>query len=301
MMWGGHAVVGKAIEGQMQPAVLTFWRFGLGTLCYAPWWPRLRRIVHWPRRMQAQLLLAAVLSCVLYPLFYYAALRDLSPVASLLFVNTAPLVAAVLSRLFFKERLGWLGYAGMGTSFCGVIVLVIGEWQGGVSATGVGLVLVATVAFAGYTVVSRPLFARSSLMDVLVGTSAIGTFLLLLTIPFAVSPAHLWAGLTGLDRSGWLELGYIVVIVSTAAYVLYGFGLRRVPSGIAAALTFYPQVVFGALLQWLWLGLRPTSLVVVAGAFILGGTALLRQGEARKARRAEATSTRADGVTADGS
>ncbi|MCY0869419.1 MAG: DMT family transporter, partial [Firmicutes bacterium] len=174
MMWGGHAVVGKAVESQMQPAVLTFWRFALGALCYAPWWPRLRRILNWPRRMQMQLLLAALLSCVLYPLFYYSALRYLSPVASLLFVNTAPLVAAGLSRLFFDERLGWLGYAGMAVSFGGVIVLVVGEWQGGVSALGVGLVLIATVAFASYTVVSRPLFAKASLIDVLVGTSVIG-------------------------------------------------------------------------------------------------------------------------------
>ncbi|MCY0896024.1 MAG: DMT family transporter [Alicyclobacillaceae bacterium] len=286
MMWGGHAVVGKAVEAQMSPTVLTFWRFFFGALCYAPWWGRFRNLWKWSGRLKLQLVGAALCSSVIYPLFYYSALRTLSPVASLLFVNTAPLIAAILSRVLYKERIGLLGYVGMLISFCGVLVLVASEWAGHLSAHGIVFVLIGTVAFATYTVLSRPLFAHAGLFDVLVGTSVLGSVMLFFIVPFLVSPHKMWTQLTSLTMGGWLEFAYVVVIVSTVAYVLYGFGLRRLPSGIAAALTFYPQALFGALLQWLWLGIRPTVTLAIAGLFILGGTAVLRLAEHRRSSAA---------------
>ncbi|QRF22847.1 DMT family transporter [Alicyclobacillus sp. TC] len=296
MMWGSHAVVGKAVEAEISPDALTLYRFVFSALLYLPWWPKLAAVWQWSVKDKLLLLGAAISSSVLYPLFYYASLRHISPVASLLFVNAAPLVAALLARWMFAERIGWMGYVGMVVSFGGVLLLVINEWQGGLSTIGIIEVVLAMLAFSIYTVLSKPLFVKANLFDVLVGTTVLGAAFLCVILPFFHPLQFYWYTLVHLGFTGWWELGYIVLIVSMTAYALYGFGLRRVPGGIAAAITFYPQAVFGALLQWLWFGLQPVIGLVFSAVLILGGTALMRYSELRSKKMEKAVVNKAQAM-----
>lgn len=280
-MWGSHAVVGKAIETQMPAMSLTLWRFTLGALCYLPWSRRLRGMFRESRRHVPQLILTALCSCVVYPLLYYQSLRFLTPVESLLLINTAPFFAALFSRIFLGELVSGWGWAGIGVAFAGVTVIVGGNITGHFSILGILLALAASAAFAGYTVSSRSLFQKLPLLDVLLATSVIGAVLLWLIVPFVENLHEVLSAALRLTGFGWMELIYIVLVVGTIAYAVYGFGLKRVPSGIASAITFYPQAVFAALIQWLWFGLVPSPLMFVSAALIFSGTGMMRYGEKR--------------------
>lgn len=275
--WGGHAVVGKAVEQQLSPLPLTVWRFTLGALFYLPLLGRLKRILRLQRRLFWQLALSGLAWAVLYPLLYYQSLRTLAPVQALLLVNTSPFLAALLGWAFLRERPGKWQWAGILVSFTGVIVMVVDEWSGSLSLVGVLFGLLSALAFAIYTVSSRALFQTLPLFDVLIGTSFWGA-LMLWFITLVSGELHPVAGaLTALNADGWLEFLYIVLIVSTVSYVFYGYGLRRLPAGISSALTFYPQVVFAALIQWIGLGIVPTWQTGVSALFIFTGTALMRK------------------------
>ena len=274
--WGGHAVVGKAVEHQLPPLQLTVWRFTLGALFYLPLYPRFRHIFRLPRKAFWQLALSGLAWAVLYPLFYYHSLDRLAPVQSLLLVNTSPFLAALFGWAFLRERPGKWQWIGILVSFFGVVVMVAGQWSGRLSVHGVLFALIAAAAFALYTVTSRSLFQTLPLFDVLLSTSVWGALLLWIYTLVTGQGRVVATALGSLSAQGWIQFSYIVLIVSTVSYVLYGYGLRRLPAGISSALTFYPQAIFAALIQWIALGLVPTWQTAVSAVFILGGTALMR-------------------------
>jgi drug/metabolite transporter (DMT)-like permease len=286
--WGGHAVVGKAVEAHLTALPLTVWRFTLGAVCYLPFYHRVFRIFHLPRIDFWRIVCCGICWAVLYPLFYYQSLHYLTPVVSLLLVNTSPLLAAILGRLLFREFLSVWGWSGIGVSFMGVLLLVLRNGTGRVSIIGILLAFIAASAFALYTVLSRSLFRSLPLADVLTTTSLFGVIILWGVTLVSGKAGFVFHALGSLPPQGWGGLLYIVLIVSTIAYVLYGYGLKRVPSGIASAVTFYPQVPFAAAIEWIVYGIVPGTSLIASAVLILTGTAIMgKKAETRKRERSE--------------
>ncbi len=273
--WGGHAVVGKVAEAHLGTLSLTVWRFTFGALCYIPFWHKLNRIFRLPKKEFWLLAVSGVCFAVLFPLFFYQSLLFLSPVVGLILINSSPLLAALFGWFIFRERLSIWQWLGIGISFAGVFVLILNGGTGRISFVGIGFAMVAAAAFAMYTVLSKPLFRSLPLLDVLIGTSFWGAGILWIIVLVSGQFHHVVTALSGLQISSWVQFLYIVFIVSTLAYALYGYGLMHLPSGIASAVTFYPQVIFAALLQWIWLGIIPTLATFISALCILSGTAFM--------------------------
>ncbi len=278
--WGAHAVVGQNVEQQLGPLALTVWRFTLGAACYAPWFPRLLRL---PRKTWGKLALTGLFWAVLYPFFFYQSLAFLTPMESLLIINTAPLIAALLGWLVLREKVRPAQASGIAVAFLGVAWTALGQWEAHASMTGIALVLVAAASFAAYTVASRSLAKELSLLDMVAATSVAGALELWIIVALSGQGAAIAQSLRRLNMQGWAEFLYVVLIVSTVAYILYGYGLKRLPSAVTSALTFYPQIVFAALLQWIWLGLPPTRNVILSAALILGGVLIMQFSPRRRA------------------
>lgn len=281
--WGGHSVIGKIIENQISPLSLTVWRFTFGGLLYLPFLYRLIRKNVWTARMFWQVALTGLLWAVLYPLFYYQALGYISPVQGLLLINTSPLFVLLLSRLLLKERIHVMQLIGILVAFAGIAWMTLGQWGNTTSLLGIVLTLIASLSFAGYTVSSRAL-SKLSLFDLLAAISLWGAVDSWIIALVTGKTAQVWHSLAALNQSGWLELLYIVLIVNTLAYVMYLYGLRRLSTPVSSALTFYPQALFAALLQWVWFGDVPSETVIISAIFILGGVLLMnlrfKRGEA---------------------
>lgn len=271
--WGIHAVVGKTVEEQLGPFALTVLRFTFGALLYAPLLPRVWGL---PRIMLRQLALTGLFWAVLFPFFFYQSLQFLTPVESVLLINTSPLIAALLGWLFLGERLRWTQGIGIAMAFSGVGWTVFGQWKTSTSVLGILFVLVAAVSFAAYTVWSRSLSRKLPLLDMVAATSICGAIELWIITLLSGHTREIWQSLIRLNAAGWAEFLYVVVIVSTVSYILYGYGLKRLPSAVSSALTFYPQVIFVALVQWIWLGIEPTWIVIFSAILILGGMFIMQ-------------------------
>ncbi|WP_245630068.1 DMT family transporter [Alicyclobacillus acidiphilus] len=292
VFWGSHAIAASALETHMQPVSLSIWRFTFGALCYLPLLfsrSRLGRLRQLDRGTQIKLGIAGLCWSVLYPLFWYATLEYLSPIESLLLVNTSPLIAAGIGWIFLRERLTLRDGLGILVSFFGVILLVAHQWGGKSSTLGFALAILAALSFACYTVTSKSLFQALPLFDVLLATNGIGAVLLWIFALVTGRVGRAIAAIAALPSHGWEELGYIVVVVSVIAYVLYGYGLTRVPAAIGSAVTFYPQALFTALMQWIGLGTPPSYFIWISGLLILGGTALMSTARRSNGRKATGT------------
>jgi drug/metabolite transporter (DMT)-like permease len=192
-------------------------------------------------------------------------------------VNTSPFIAALFAWVVLKEHMSRISWLGLLVSFLGVAILVFTQWTGKGSMLGGIFAILAATSFAGYTVFSRALFQSLPLWDVLLATSLWGNVFLWVGVVVTGQVPSVVSALASLTAPGWGQLAYIVIVVSTLAYGLYGYGLKRVPTGIASAVTFYPQALFAAIIQWVWVGIVPSVFVAVSAVFILLGTALMRK------------------------
>lgn len=277
-IWGAHAVVGASVIAALSPLALATWRFTLTTVLYTPVLATaLRRVRTLSGGDWGLLLAASLCSSVLYPLFYYQSLTTLPPVESLLIVNAAPVLAALFGFLLYRETLSKGQVLGLVVALAGVVIIASqAAGRGAQSMAAISDAAIGTAAFALYTVLSRRLFRRLPLFDVLALTALLGA-LMLWTVLVATRTFSAATALPALNAHEWFALLFIVIFVSTIAYILYGYGLARLSAGVSAALTFYPQVVFAALLQWIWLGRAITLITVAGGAVILAGSVLMQR------------------------
>lgn len=276
--WGVHAVIGQIAARQLGSFSLTVWRFTFGAVIYAPMVIRMRRM---HRRTLWHLALTGIFWAVFYPLFFYRSLRYITPVESLILINTAPLIAAALGWLVLGERLRWTQGLGIGIAFIGVGWTGFGQWNAHGSVMGILFVLISAFAFAAYTVGSRSLARKLPLLDMVAAISIFGAVELWIVTVFSGQTRDVLHSLARLNGQGWEALLYVVLIVSTLSYILYGYGVKKVPSALSSALTFYPQVIFAALVQWIWLRIMPTWPILFSAIFILGGVVAMQWPKSR--------------------
>jgi drug/metabolite transporter (DMT)-like permease len=204
-------------------------------------------------------------------------------VAQVLFIQAiAPVLAALLGRVFLGERMSMRTVAAMALALLGVGVMV--GSPGGGSALGDGLSLLMAVGFAAAIVIAR----HRRDVSMAPATALAQLILLIAALPFMVSGGVqvgvsdvLWLALFG---AGQIGLGLILLTI----------GARLIPAAEVAMISLL-EVVLGPFWVWLAVGQRPTVGTVIGGAVVVAAvilqardpTALRRVGRA-EARAAEA-------------
>ena len=176
-------------------------------------------------------------------------------------IAVTPLVLAVVSFLVLRERLGWQAIAGIGVALVGVLLLVSrGRLRdlGALQTTGDWLMLVSTLTWAIFTVVTRDVARRHNPLAVtcavMLSAAVLTTVLLLVsgdvTRIAALSPrgviALLYLAIAGLALGNWFwQVGIAAVGAARAGMYLYLEPLATV--ALAVPLLGEPFGVFTAL------------------------------------------------------
>jgi drug/metabolite transporter (DMT)-like permease len=136
------------------------------------------------------------------------------------------------------------------------------------------LIMLNSLAFSIYLVISRPLLARYRTITVITWTMGLGA---LGVLPFGAG--NLAAHAPTLTVGAWVALAYIALFPTVGTYFLNGYALRRAPASLVA-IYIYVQPLIGALLAALLLGERPTGstglggLCIGIGIFLVNRAAL---------------------------
>ncbi|MGH9245427.1 MAG: DMT family transporter [Acidimicrobiales bacterium] len=200
----------------------------------------------------------------------------LSPPLASLVVTTSPAFAAVMAASLLGERIGVTQVAGLGLALVGVAVVVgIGAGHGSDVAVKEALpatvAILTPVAWAVYTVMSKPLAARHGATGAVGVTLVVGTIFLL---PFAF---HSVDAAVRLDLSSWLWLGYLAVGGTVVPYTIWFASLRTLPASKTAA---YMYLIPAFALGWTLLLLHqaPRAAALAGGVLVVGGVALAQFG-----------------------
>lgn len=179
-----------------------------------------------------------------------------------------PVLTALLAALLLGECLGRRAAAGIAASLAGVAVVVaLGPGaELGISALGDALVLASALALAGYFVVGRRAFADCDPVTLAAGVSSYGLLFLL-----PASAAELVVrGMARPTVDDLLGLLYLGAGASALAFVLWGYGLRHLAAGQAAAFANLTPLV-GVGVATLLLGEPISAVQLGGGLLILGG------------------------------
>jgi drug/metabolite transporter (DMT)-like permease len=190
-----------------------------------------------------------------------------------LLVATVPLWLLGMDALLNHARLGLVPAAGLVIGLGGVGLLSgLDSGKGGVSVSGVLIILAAAAAWALGTIlagrVSTPVSpALTSAMQLLTG----GGVLLVLAAATGEFGSLRLAAVSG--RS-WMALAYLIVIGSIVAFSAYVVAVRLLPTATVATYA-YVNPVIAVLLGMLILNERVTAAMLIGGALIVASVVLV--------------------------
>ncbi|MCX3060923.1 DMT family transporter [Streptomyces beihaiensis] len=230
-------------------------------------------------------------SVAAYPLAFYSSMRLAGvTVGTVVSVGSAPLVSAVIERVADRRGLSRRWAAGAALGVCGTALLCVAEAaRAGSGATagteagsgagagagpaaqtvlGVGLGLVAGATYALYAWAAHRLIRRGIPSGAAMGTVfGIGGLLLM--------PVLVATGAPLLDSWSATAVGaYMALVPMFLGYVLFGWGLARVPASTATTLSLLEPAVAAALAVVV-VGERLPVLGWVGVALVVGCLAVL--------------------------
>ncbi|KAF1058492.1 DMT family transporter [Burkholderia gladioli] len=252
---------------ELSPMQLAAARFATAAVLVLGWlaWRR-------PRRPSARDAMAFALSGLLGIAGYNALLNtaelSVAPGAAAFIMSTSPIVTAILSTLFLREKLNRQGWAGSLFSFAGIGLIASGQPGGLALGSGTTLILLAAAGSAVYFVLQRRLIPVYGPLACTAYTLLAGAVLLLPWLPGALrslaAPGALHAALPAV-----LVLG---IFPAALGYASWTFALSHFgPARATHFLYLVPAAAMG--LSIFMTGERPGLATLGGGLMAIAGVA----------------------------
>ncbi len=281
VFWGGMYVVSKWGFAAIPPVTLSALRMALGaaTLLVVV---RLTR----PSRSFARrewLRFAGLGTLVALTIVTQFVGTDLTTASqgSLLTVLT-PVFTVLLGVTLLDERLTRRSLVGMGLAVAGTAVVVAGRYDlsslDGGSALGVGVLLVASLGWAGYTVFGKPLVRRYSALEAATYSTALAVPITVALLPFEYALTDAAVASLRVTPAVVAAVAYLGVVSTAAAWYCWYKGMEVADASVVAVF-FFAQPVVGAALGAALLGESLGPAFLVGGGVMATGVYLVSTAE----------------------
>ncbi len=283
VLWGTIGIAAKLIyqRSNLDPVAITWLRALIATpVCIGMAWRSFGRKTFSAskRDLTAMILLGFIL--IAYQFSYLVGVDHLGvSTATLIALCVPPVLVALVSVLFFNEKLSVRFAAALAGALLGLLLLVGTGSHTAVSGSmtiGVLGALGCSLGIASHALLSRNLAGRQPAMRPLAIAFPVGAV--------AFAPIALWRGVHyDIPLSAWLLLLYLGIGPSALAYVMFQRGLKDVPATTASIVTLLEPLV-AAILAWAMFDERLGVWGWVGAALLIAAIATLslsvRAGEA---------------------
>ena len=176
-----------------------------------------------PLRDWGLVALLGLLGNTLFHVLVVTGIHHTSPAHAAIMVALSPLFAALLARFLLGEPLGLHRLGGIALAFAGVAVIVTRGGDGTASWLGDLLSLGASLSWALYTVIGKPVLARATPLAVTTWATVLGTIPLL---PLGL-PGLGEVRWSELSMARWLLIAYLSAVTIALANLLWYWVLAR--------------------------------------------------------------------------
>jgi len=287
--WGGTFVAGKWAVSEAPPFFVAFLRFVIASavLFFLVAWNLRREGAGFPvprgGAQWAGLFSLGLTGVFLYNFVFLTGLSWTSATNGSLIVALNPLLTAVLSALWLKERVRPVQAGGFLLAFLGVGVVVT---RGSIAVMrslsfnpGDLLMLGAPLAWALYTIFGKKVLAWFAPLPATAYAALFGTLLLL---PAAAIEGSLLTGATRLSVYGWMSVLQLALLGTVVGFVWWYDGVAEL--GAARASVFVNLVpIFGVLLSALILSEKLLVSQLAGGILVVVGVGIGTLGKPEKA------------------
>jgi drug/metabolite transporter (DMT)-like permease len=252
------------------PLAVSFYRVAIASLVLLPFAHgdarRSWRTLDGRRRT---LLLASGLALALHFATWIASLSYTTVASSVLLVNTAPLFAIVLSRVFLHEKPSLVVEVATPIAFAGAALIAFGDWTGSPgSLLGNGLALAGAVTLAVYQVVGRGLRDALPLNAYVLGVWSVAACVL------AVLARSSGVALGDYPVRTWLLFTALAIVPTLGGHGLVNKSLRSFPAP-TVGLFLLGEPVIASVLAWLVFREVPGPWSLAGGAIVLAALGLV--------------------------
>jgi drug/metabolite transporter (DMT)-like permease len=266
---GASVVATRIAVAEIDPFTLAFYRYIIGTLCFAPFMPLLWPRLHISLGEWIKIALLGILFFGFFPWAFSAALQYTTAARGAIGLATIPVQTLIVAAIFGRERLSGRKLASVALAFAGIAIVFGPEALGGNAGgylIGDGLMLLGAFSAAVYSAFSRPVFSAYGPMFVTAAGMAFGMV--------ALSPLAAMKGAFGgwphVSGEGWLALVFLGTVGGVVQFSLFNWALRWLPpSRVVIYLTLNP--ISAMLLASLILGETVTVLLIVGLFFVISG------------------------------
>jgi drug/metabolite transporter (DMT)-like permease len=279
----GTHLIARGVLFVLPPITVAMLRFITASLVFLGWFgirPSASRVDRrdWP----SFLVLGFLAVTVNQGCFLFGLARSTASHAALLYALT-PLVVLLLARGLLHEERFLAKLIGTGVAFLGVALILLerGLRNEAEVLKGDLLILIAVVAWSGYTVLSKRMLRRYDTMTVTGWSIIAGT---VLSLPALLVPGAI-PRLASISLGSWGAIAYLAVATSVIAYPLWNYALRHMEASKVAIATNV-QPILTAVLSWLLFHERFTPGFAVGAALILAGVTWVETRRSKTARAA---------------
>jgi DME family drug/metabolite transporter len=271
LLWGTTGTAATFAPGAGPLAIGAF-ALGVGGLLQAVVAIPALRTERVALRQQGRVVIVGALAVAIYPLVFYSSMHTAGvAVGSVVSLASAPLASGVLERLIDTRPLNrwWMLAAALG--LIGTTLLCVSKLQervGSAAATILGIVLglLAGATYATYSWAARRLMSSGICRGASMGAVFGGGGLLLIPVlalagaPLLASPQNAAVG------------AYMALVPMFLGYLLFGYGLTKVPASTATTVTLTEPAVATVLAVFIvgehlgvlgWTGLAVIAAVLV--------------------------------------
>ena len=272
--WGGTFIAGKLLAQNIGPFSVSFLRFTVaGTALFLITRKVEGKIMIPPKRQLLPVFLLGMTGVFAYNVFFLKGLKIIEAGRAAIIIANNPILIAVLSAFFFKEKLNPLKITGIILSICGAIIVISRGNPLIFFNRGLGLgelyIFCCVLSWVTFTLIGKTVMRDMTALTSVLYSSVIGAAALFI-------PACL-EGLIGdmIHYSGmdWANIFYLGFFGTVIGFVWYYDGVKRI--GPTKAGVFINFVPVSAIVLAYWLLSEPVTLSLIIGAvFVVSGVFL---------------------------
>ncbi len=278
VLWSTSYVVTKVGVGDVPPLTFGAIRFLFAAGLVGALALTVQRVEAVPTSDIFRLALGGLLGITAYFSLQNLGVQRTSASDATLLVASFPAITMLLEVIFLKTRVSLVRFAGVGIAFVGIYLIIRQTAASAASRRLEGdLILLATgLAWALYNFATQKVVQRYSTFTVIFWQTLAGVAAFL---PLSLLEAGAWRPLS---LTGLLSALFLGVFCSTAAFLLYGYGLKSLDPGSAVSLMNLVPV-FGLIIAVLGLKEEVSLIQVLGGAVVVGGVTLSVQWRSKPA------------------
>jgi drug/metabolite transporter (DMT)-like permease len=267
IFWGGTFVVGRTLSQTVGPFAAAFFRFAIASVFLAFLLKRAEGRLTWPRKSQMiPVILLGLTGAFLYNFFFLKGLKLIEAGRASVIIANNPVLIALFSAYFFKERLNLAKVIGIIISVAGAVIVISRGQIFEVLQGGLGLgemyIFGCVASWVAFSLIGKAVMEDLSPLRSVTYSSIAGTL-------FLAAPAF-WEGGCGFlaySLSEWAGIFYLGFFGTVLGFLWYYQGIQKIgPTRAGLFINFVP--ISAILLAFIFLG-EPITMSLLIGTVLV--------------------------------